>query len=198
MISHSINKNNNFVAGWFIENKSICDDIIDFFEKSPNKNPGKSSKGESWEENISIKKSTDLFISKDIIKENIIIKDYYDSLSKIIKEYKSIYEYCDKDKELWGLQEGANIQRYLPGEGYYEWHCERGGLKNSARHLVYMTYLNDVDDGGETEWYYQKIKIKPQKGLTIVWPSDWPFTHRGNTSKTQTKYILTGWLNFLC
>ena len=59
-----------------------------------------------------------------------------------------------------------------------------------------MTYLNDVIDGGETEWYYQNIKIKPERGLTVIWPSDWTFTHRGNTSPTQTKYIATGWFNF--
>ena len=60
-----------------------------------------------------------------------------------------------------------------------------------------MTYLNDVVDGGETEWYYQNIKIKPVKGLTVIWPTDWTYTHRGLTSPTQTKYIATGWFNFL-
>ena len=60
-----------------------------------------------------------------------------------------------------------------------------------------MTYLNDVTDDGETEFYYQKIKVKPQKGLTLIWPADWTHTHRGNTSKTQDKYIITGWYSFI-
>ena len=78
------------------------------------------------------------------------------------------------------------------------WHCEKSGDEgNINRHLVFMTYLNDVTDGGETEWYYQKEKIKPEKGLTVIWPAEWMFTHRGVISKTQTKYITTGWYNFI-
>jgi hypothetical protein len=65
-----------------------------------------------------------------------------------------------------------------------------------SRHLVFMTYLNDVTDGGETEFFYQKLKVKPEKGLTLIWGADWTFTHRGITSPTQTKYIVTGWFNY--
>jgi hypothetical protein len=60
-----------------------------------------------------------------------------------------------------------------------------------------MTYLNDVTDGGETEWEYQKIKIKPEKGLTVIWSADYTFSHRGITSLTQTKYITTGWYGYI-
>ena len=48
-----------------------------------------------------------------------------------------------------------------------------------------MTYLNDVTDAGETEWYHQRLKIQPQKGLTIIWPCDWTHTHRVVPSPTQ-------------
>ncbi len=60
-----------------------------------------------------------------------------------------------------------------------------------------MTYLNDIKEGGETEWYYQKLKVKPKKGLTVIWPADWTFTHRGITAKKEHKYIITGWINFI-
>ena len=59
-----------------------------------------------------------------------------------------------------------------------------------------MTYLNDVADRGETEWYYQKLKIKPKKGLTVLWPTDWTYTHRGIPSPSQLKYIITGWYSY--
>jgi hypothetical protein len=42
-----------------------------------------------------------------------------------------------------------------------------------------MTYLNDVTDGGETGFFYQDVKIKPQKGLTLIWPAIWTHTHKG-------------------
>jgi hypothetical protein len=59
-----------------------------------------------------------------------------------------------------------------------------------------MTYLNDVTDDGETEFYYQQVKFQPKKGLTVIWPADWTHTHRGIASMTQDKYIVTGWYNF--
>ena len=59
-----------------------------------------------------------------------------------------------------------------------------------------MTYLNTVNDGGETEFIYQKLKVKPETGLTLIWGADWTFTHRGITSKTETKYITTGWYSY--
>ena len=59
-----------------------------------------------------------------------------------------------------------------------------------------MTYLNDVTDGGETEFFHQNLKITPEKGLTLIWGADWTFTHRGIPSPSQEKYIATGWFSF--
>lgn len=86
-----------------------------------------------------------------------------------------------------------NMQRYRPEEGFFEWHCERAGLKHSSRVLVWMIYLNDLTDGGETEFFYQHHFETPEQGKLLVWPSDWTHLHRGIPSQTQTKYILTGW-----
>jgi hypothetical protein len=58
-----------------------------------------------------------------------------------------------------------------------------------------MTYLNDLDDGG-TEFYHQKLTIKAEKGLTLIWPVDWTHLHRGQISYTKEKTITTGWLSF--
>ncbi len=59
-----------------------------------------------------------------------------------------------------------------------------------------MTYLNDVEDGGGTEFYHQNLIVKPRKGKTLIWPADWTHTHRGVTSPTQEKYVITGWFNY--
>ena len=56
-----------------------------------------------------------------------------------------------------------------------------------------MTYLNDVSEGGETAWYFQNLKMKPEKGLTVFWPADWMYLHRGFPHKKGKKYIITGW-----
>jgi hypothetical protein len=65
------------------------------------------------------------------------------------------------------------------------------------RHLVFMTYLNTVDDEGETEFWYQRKYIQPRKGRTLIWPAEWTHTHRGIPSQTQDKYIITGWYSYV-
>ena len=58
-----------------------------------------------------------------------------------------------------------------------------------------MTYLNDVEDGGGTEFKYQGLRHNAKKGKTLIWPSDFTHTHRGQKSPTQEKYIATSWFN---
>jgi hypothetical protein len=84
-----------------------------------------------------------------------------------------------------------NIQRYLPGEGFYKLHYEETG--STRRHLAFTVYLNDVKEGGETEFYYQQEKIRPEEGLVVIFPVAWTHTHRGLVAPKETKYIATGW-----
>ncbi len=59
-----------------------------------------------------------------------------------------------------------------------------------------MFYLNDIEEGGETEFYYQEKKISPKTGRCVIAPSGFTHTHRGNIPKSNDKYILTSWLKF--
>ena len=98
------------------------------------------------------------------------------------KDYPHSAEHCSQ------IQEGINLQYYPPGGGYPNLHCERSGSTQPYinRHLVFMTYLNTVTDEGQTEWFYQNLKIQPEKGLTLIWPVDWTHTHRGIASKLRS------------
>ena len=96
----------------------------------------------------------------------------------------------------WDWSEQIQFTKYKV-KGYYGWHFENNGSVGSiTRHLVFSTYLNDVKDKGETEFYYQKTKIKPKKGKTIIFPATWTHTHRGIPSTKNIKYIVTGWYNY--
>ena len=88
------------------------------------------------------------------------------------------------------------LKRILYGtSGVRTFHFERGGSKSTIlRHLVLL--LNTVDDGGETEFFYQQYKCKAVKGKTVIWPADWTHTHRGIVAPTEDKYIITGWYSF--
>ena len=54
-------------------------------------------------------------------------------------------------------------------EGYHMWHCETFGRVSRDRVLAYMAYLNDVDEGGETEFLHQHTRFKPVKGDFLIW-----------------------------
>ena len=56
-----------------------------------------------------------------------------------------------------------------------------------------MIYLNDVEEGGETEFLYQKMRIKPTKNTCLLWPGSFTHLHRGLPPLSGSKFILTGW-----
>jgi len=193
MKPHTINKETYFIGGWYI-NKNVCTDLIKYFEKSPNKRPGHLHLQGGAGVDKKKKLSTDIIISLGNQDKEIL--NYYKELTKVVEEYKKKYKYCDVHQDEWAIVEDWNIQRYKPSEGYFAKHYERSGPATVYRHLAFMTYLNDVNDRGQTEFYYQKLKIKPETGLTLIWGTDWTFTHRGIPSKTEIKYIATGWYGY--
>ena len=127
--------------------------------------------------------------------ENNITQTYTDHLQSCLNNYIEKYKMVANTNNFSLEGGGFAIQHYPVGGGFKKWHFERGGNYSSQRVLVFMTYLNDVDDGG-TEFYYQNIKSPAVKGLTIIWPPDFTHTHRGEVSNTKEKYIVTGWFSF--
>jgi len=194
-------ENKDFILIEYLKDKSICDDLIDFYKKNPNLiiEGRVSSDGVNKIIDTDVKESYDICILPENLhlNENKIFLKYFQSLKEVTEIYKKTYTYCDNYSP-WALREPINFQHYKPGGGFKKWHTERTGGNGlqGKRHLVFMTYLNDVDDEGETDFFYQRIKIKPRKGLTVIWPADWTYTHRGIPSKTQDKFIVTGWFNY--
>ena len=184
-----------FIEQYYIK-KKVCDDLVSFFKKTNQKRPGHISTKNGPSLMSKVKKSIETTFSPESKLTEFV--NYTNELRKCVNKYKKKWKESN-NCERFGLTEGTNLQYYPPKGGYYVYHSERtaGYRPNSNRHLVFMTYLNDVTDGGETEWKYQKLKIQPRKGLTVIWPTDWTHTHRGLPSKTQHKYIMTGWLNFI-
>jgi len=183
---------NNFIYQSHLKDSKICDDIINFFnQKDTKKCQGKIGMGV----NKLVKDSSDSIFNLSSNDYDWIIK-YRQELIDILNQYEKKYlSICNISK--WGIIENSNIQYYKPNCGFVKHHCERTCFENSERHLVFMTYLNDIRIGGETEFYYQKVKIKPKKGKTLIWPADWTHTHRGIVSPKEEKYIITGWLSFV-
>jgi hypothetical protein len=179
---HEINKTNPFIRGYYTDT-GICEVIIE---------ESKRNKDKFFQE-----PNRDFSVSRLESFDPMCTRYWVGELAKSIQQYKQEFEYSYKNLDFWTLRRDIKINHYAPGQSYANWHCENNGMiEYSNRHLVYMTYLNDVDDGGETEFFHQKLSIKPEVGLTLIWPADWTHTHRGIVSNTQEKYLLTGWLVF--
>lgn len=91
------------------------------------------------------------------------------------------------------------LQKYNNAQhaAYYTFHCEVNPL-SVDRVTTYIIYLNDVAEGGETEFLEQKLRVRPKKGTLVIAPAYWTHVHRGNpVISSEDKYILTGWLNFM-
>ncbi len=84
-----------------------------------------------------------------------------------------------------GIKILPQIQYYKPGEGYYFPHIDAESTVMS-RVLVYISYLNDVPDGGTIMVNNDGFTIHAEK-----------HKHVGEISKTHEKYICTGWVEWL-
>lgn len=170
--------------------KEFCIDVIARFEKDE-EGQYKGRIGQHANEDNSIKKSTDLLVSgKEHWKD--IDKALFQSLGRAVIEFRETYPFFKGPfKDM-----GYGIQRTNPGE-HYHWHIDGGSHDFSHRQLVAIWYLNDVvDQGGETEFLFQDIKIKPELGKLLLFPPFWTHEHRGVTLESGVKYIATTWVVF--
>ena len=188
------NLNPNFIGSWIIRPKSVCDDLMDYFES----NIGKQKKGVSkGGVNSETKDSVDITINpKDIlIPGNEIFKVYFEKLFECHQDYIAQWPFLEGFCERYEIG-SFNLQRYNPGQHFKKIHTERSSLGTLHRIFVFMTYLNDVKDGGSTYFKHYDLEIEPKQGLTLIWPAEWTHAHRGNIINSDSKYIITGWINF--
>jgi hypothetical protein len=88
------------------------------------------------------------------------------------------------------------LQRYIMKEGKYVYHHDFSidYKKQKNRIITYLWYLNDVEEGGETDFPDINIKVKPEIGKLLLFPASWNFPHCGKMPISSNKYIVTGWL----
>ena len=178
-----------FIQETMLDDISICDQLIEYH----NNNMEYKTKGSTARGQGKGKVSTDVPIYT--ASQNAIANMYISEIFNKVEDYLKKYGMYQMIKVT--IKEPINLQHYAPNEGFFDWHCERGSHQSHQRALVFMTYLNDVNDGRETEFHFQQMKVKAVKGKTLIWPTDFTHLHRGITSPTEHKYIATGWFHFL-
>jgi len=108
-------------------------------------------------------------------------------LNHYAEEFEQLTEYQLQSAYL-------NIQKTSPKQGYHAWHSENMSKGCGRRILAHMMYLNDVEEGGETEFLYLSRRYKPIRGTLLIWPAGFTHTHRGNPPISNDKYVATGWV----
>ncbi len=189
-----LSQDTNFIGCWNINDDNLCKQIIYFFNNNTSlQTQGKVGVGKD----LKIKNSIDITINpKDLEKsEYQIFKKYFEQLHKCYLDY--LNQWPNLEKMIKDLDIGQfNIQKYNQGGHFAGVHSERTSIKTVHRVFAWMTYLNNVNDGGSTNFAHFNIDIKPEIGKTMIWPAEWTHAHSGKIVNSEEKYIITGWMHF--
>ena len=169
---------------------SFCDEVIRRFEAQPEYHRA-GVIGQTGLQNEGIKRTTDL-VASDKPDWKDIDQMFFRCKAAALREFRETFPYFKGPFKDLGYQ----VQRYREGE-YYHWHIDGGSHQFSQRQLVALWYLNDVPGpGGETEFLYQDIKVRPETGKLVLFPPFWTHEHRAVRLERGVKYIATTWVVF--
>ena len=91
-----------------------------------------------------------------------------------------------------------NLQRYAPGEGFRQWHCDwtigEEATEPVHRVLAWILYCDSVDEAG-TEFHWQAHHEPAERGRLVIFPAGPSHIHRGRVNTRLSKTIATGWIN---
>lgn len=93
------------------------------------------------------------------------------------------------NEPLW--HESYNMLKYSEGEEYKD-HYD--GSTSTGRAISAIVYLNNDYEGGEIEFPNFKVKIKPQPGMLLLFPSNFAYRHIAHPITKGTKYCLVTWI----
>jgi hypothetical protein len=177
---------------------NFCDNLITYFQWCQ-----KNNRTYKRPDDESVKKDNSANLNPFNIEE---IDFTFNHVQGFINEFNDTFwnqcykEYTDKYSTLKQYDQHTiysyKVQKTVPTGGYHIWHSEDGSIGFSRRIGVYILYLNDIEEGGETEFLYLSKRIAPRKGRLLVFPANFPWTHRGNPPLSGDKYIMTGWVEF--
>ena len=177
----------------YIKENAVSDEACDTLIQSFHKNSWLHTSGVlAGDHDTSKKVSTDVGLSFEHQLEDELpfIEAITQALGEWVKESPGLYE-----QDSFGIASDHNLQWYKPGEGYHQLHCEWTTVDEFTirRMGAWMFYLNDVREGGGTEFPHQDFIAQPKKGTLVCFPAQWTHYHKGIVAPKEDKYILTGW-----
>jgi len=169
----------------------FCDEIIEQFDYHQTVNSMVYCEDEQFENSNAGRFDWAIDLSHMTPRMNRMAdRDLNDYLIEGMKEYSHVFGHM-KQVPLYTTTQ--KVQKTPAGGGYHVWHDENSGIAHASRAAVWMAYLNDDYEGGETEFLYYKRRIQPKKGTLLIWPAGLTHAHRGGLVLSGNKYVVTGW-----
>jgi prolyl 4-hydroxylase len=92
--------------------------------------------------------------------------------------------------------ENLRIKRYLADQGdQFQPHFDALDY-TCNRYMVFIWYLNDVSEGGETEFCDLDLRVDARAGRLLMFPPYWMYQHAGLPPRSSDKYIISTYLLF--
>ena len=171
--------------------KEECTGLIEWFELLDESNQLTQTKLEDHREfdevNLNDFREQSLKVQLDVYKR-------FDDILERYKQDVKIHEKALPEKSTW---EEIRIKRYRAGRGNFLDHVDVGDYISARRFLVFFVYLNNVAEGGETEFPTLDLQVSPECGTILVFPATWTFLHRGNVPISNDKYILGSYKHYV-
>jgi hypothetical protein len=175
--------------------KNFCDKLIKTFETlEVNNSPTMRMSNYSWDKDY--RRFLEVNIKQDSAFTDLI-NPYYSIIYQVYNQYKSIVN-SDFFPSKYALEDGRMKKYNNDDYDQFGWHTDVGDKASASRYLAMFVYLNDVDEGGETQFMSNlDFTIKPKCGTIVVFPPMWMYEHRGKKPISNAKYILSTYLHYV-
>ncbi len=183
--------------------EAVADGVMDFFDRREDLQRPGIAFGPAGSGGEPAKVSTDIslvaFSRSDpeaSALAGIILQGVTAALEQYLQERPLFRDVCP-DQELF-VMPIFNLQRYAPGEGFRQWHCD-WTISDEAtepvnRVLAWILYCDSVEEAG-TEFHWQEHHEEAERGKLVIFPAAPSHIHRGRVNREKSKTIATGWIN---
>jgi hypothetical protein len=172
----------------------LCRTIIEIYQRDPRKRAGCILSGHGEKElQDEVKVSTDL----EIIKGGAWTAAFDELNLAVNTAVLDVVAQCPS-LQAWPLWwTGYKIQHYRKDQGHFKWHFDALGPGTWHRQIAMIIYLNSVEEGGETCFHRQSLRIKPVAGDALFFPTFWTHAHCGEVPRSEDKYIISSFVSFV-
>jgi hypothetical protein len=91
------------------------------------------------------------------------------------------------------MTSGYEMLRYRPGQGFGEHVDVIQNTVLAARRLSVVAFCNDDFKGGDLVFPRQGLRIRPEAGMLVLFPSGVAFPHEAEPVTRGTRYAIVAW-----